>query len=116
MIQNFNGRIVKPKCMKALGNDIETKIINHITSKVINYNGEWFNIRTFYGNANRNWNGTPLQHIYNYYIETYKNEDRAYTRSAVVVGQIMLNIINESSQLYETRVKRSREYRQIDSK
>lgn len=54
---------------------------------------EKFSARTLFGGENKDWNDTPLQKIYDYYVKKGVND--AVNRAAVDVGWLLKSVLSE---------------------
>jgi len=61
---------------------------------------EKFSVRIFFGGDNKDWNGTPLQKIYDYYISIGLSYKKAFNKSAIDVGRLLKKLLIEDEQLY----------------
>lgn len=59
-----------------------------------------FNVRDLFGYANWNWNGTPLQAIYDNYCDAGYSSEDAYTQSGIAIGWILKNSIHEMPECF----------------
>lgn len=57
--------------------------------------GENFSVRLLFGGVNRDWNGTALQKIYDWYKNQGKNHDTAAKRAAIDVGRLLKSVLND---------------------
>ena len=68
-----------------------------------------------FGGDNGNWNGTPLQAIYNYYVSA--GEDNAKEKSAIDVGVLLKQVLSDDVYWeYELIKGYTNEYRRIGRK
>lgn len=75
-------------------------------------NGETFSVRRLFGGDNGNWNGTPLQAIYNYYVSV--GADNAKEKSAIDVGVLLKQVLSDDVYWeYELIKGYTNEYRRI---
>ena len=77
--------------------------------------GEWFAARDLLGGANFNWQGTPLQPLYVYYMER-SNHDDAYSvkQAGRAAGHLLKRVlIEDSKRTYETHKGYTRQYRWV---
>lgn len=78
-------------------------------------NGETFSVRRLFGGDNGNWNGTPLQAIYNYYVSV--GEDNAKEKSAIDVGVLLKQVLSDDVYWeYELKKGYTNEYRRVGRK
>lgn len=78
--------------------------------------GEWFSLRDLVGGENKDWGGTPLQPIYDYYISNGKTVEKAKKQAAVDAGWLLKTVlVGEGNRLFEQKQgPRSKLYRKID--
>lgn len=77
--------------------------------------GEWFAARDLLGGANYFWQGTPLNRLYEYYMEQ-SDEDSEYsiTQAGRSAGNLLKRVlIEDTKRTYETRSGYTREYRWV---
>lgn len=60
-----------------------------------------FSVRILFGGEKRNWEDTPLQRIYDHYIDNGRTPEKAARAAAIDVGRLMKKIIEESLDTYE---------------
>ncbi len=61
-----------------------------------------FSVRILFGGDNRDWNGTPLQKIYDYYIKEGKTQEQAGQRAAIDVGRLLKSFLENDGRKFET--------------
>ena len=70
-----------------------------------NNTDDWFTVSDLVGGFNEDWNGTPLQYIYNAY--KVKDPNTAYERAAIDVGWLYLEILEtDNIHKFESRHKK----------
>lgn len=62
---------------------------------------EPFSARILFGGNNRNWNGTPMQKIYDYYIKEGKSEEDAHQSAAIDAGRLLKALLERDSRDFE---------------
>ncbi|MEN6620307.1 MAG: hypothetical protein ABFD50_01995 [Smithella sp.] len=62
---------------------------------------ESFAVRDLVGGLNNNWNGTPLQVLYDRHINTGKNADEAFEAAAKDLGWIVKTLLSEDRRVFE---------------
>lgn len=62
---------------------------------------EPFSARILFGGNNRNWNGTPMQKIYDYYIKEGKSEEDAHQSAAIDAGRLLKALLDRDSRDFE---------------
>lgn len=78
----------------------------------IAHRGQWFSAQNIFGGKNRNWGGTPIQCLYEYYrnVRHYPNQ-KAQSCAGMTLGWLMARSIEQSSLTYDTRNAYTRQYR-----
>lgn len=59
-----------------------------------------FKVRDLFGFDNRDWNGTPIQEIYEFYLKSESHEDAA-EKAAQDVGKLLRKVLAEDKYEYE---------------
>ncbi|MCR5049813.1 MAG: hypothetical protein K6A36_01880 [Paludibacteraceae bacterium] len=74
--------------------------------------GDGFSVREWLGGAERNWNGTPMQELYNYYRRKNRGDVYAYREAGKAAGRILKAVIDsdEGHRFHITREFRSVRY------
>ena len=88
---------------KILNIDIEiakTYIKDVVDDFCNKYPQEKFSVRILFGGVNKDWNGTPLQKIYDYYILNGYSNKKAFKKSAIDVGRLLKTVLVEDKQKY----------------
>lgn len=80
---------------------IKTYILGTINGFCINDKASAFSVRILFGGDNRNWNHTPLQKIYNYYIQIGKSATDAAASSSIDVGRLLKEILEDDKRQFE---------------
>ena len=57
-----------------------------------------FSVRKLFGGDNGNWNGTPLQEIYEWHFSKLGDHPVASEKAAIDVGRLLKTILNEDKQ------------------
>lgn len=65
-----------------------------------NNSKEPFSVRILFGGANKDWHGTALQCIYEYYRDTVKDPKPA-NRAAIYVGYLLKSVLNDDRREFE---------------
>ena len=109
-------KITKPVNVTLGENANEGEILAFLQGAVYcwcNTNGtEKFAAKSFVGDKNWDWHGTPLQQIYDHYAET-KNEAEAYKQSGIAVGLLLEKVLIEDVRQFNRETiqgERSAEY------
>lgn len=76
--------------------------------------GQTFSVRELFGGANRDWNGTPLQPIYNYHNQPNVNAPADKARKDV--GKLLKSILENDQNAYYERMQggKTKLYRKIN--
>lgn len=59
-----------------------------------------FKVRDLFGYDNRDWNGTPIQEIYEFYLKSFPHEDAA-DKAGKDVGKLLRKVLAEDKYEYE---------------
>lgn len=54
---------------------------------------EPFSARILFGGDNRNWGGTPMQKLYDYYIKEGKTCEEAHQSAAIDAGRLLKSLL-----------------------
>lgn len=68
---------------------------------VKNRSGERFAARDLVGGENTDWSGTPLQNIYEQYLDSGRTEVEAFEAAAIDVGWILKRLLAEDSRVFD---------------
>lgn len=87
-------------------NDTERALIRAfmqgaVYSWVKNRPGESFAVRDLVGGLNNDWNGTPLQVLYDKHIDAGKNDEEAFEAAAKDLGWIVKSLLSEDRRIFE---------------
>ena len=109
------------KCKSCEVHGISDVDLKHIKSFLKDAEYEWcsahnteelFAARTLIGGDKSDWNGTPLQSLYNYYLNgNNDNHDYAVSQAGKAVGHILMKVLIEDNRTYETQKGYTRLYR-----
>jgi hypothetical protein len=72
-----------------------------VYSWVKNRPGEWFAVRDLVGGLNNDWNGTPLQVLFDRHVDTGKNDEQAFDAAAIDLGWIVKTLLSEDRRIFE---------------
>ena len=72
-----------------------------VYSWVKNCPGEPFAVRDLVGGPNSDWNGTPLQVLYDRHIDSRKTEDEAFEAAAKDLGWIVKSLLSDDHRTFE---------------
>ena len=78
---------------------------------VKNRQGDWFAVRDLMGGMNADWNGTPLQVLFEKHIDVGKDEDQAFTAAGIDLGWLVKTILDEDSRTFEVVTEEVNKYR-----
>ncbi len=86
--------------------DIEKDLIKAymqgaVYSWVKNRKDEWFAVRDLVGGENFDWNGTPLQVLYDKHIDAGKDEESAIKSAARDLGWLVKTVLHEDRRTFE---------------
>lgn len=74
---------------------------------------DWFGLRDFMGGANNDWNGTPMQGLYDRHAQTMSSAG-ASRRAAMDGGRLLKRVLDSDGREFESRKGyRTAEYRLI---
>lgn len=78
--------------------------------------GKAFALRDLVGGENGNWNGTPLQAIFDYHISAGKAEEKAMKQAAIDAGWLLKAVLAEEENRYfvQSQGGKTKLYRRID--
>ena len=68
---------------------------------VKNSSEEWFHVRDLVGGANTDWNGTPLQALYEKHIVAGSAAAEAYEAAAKEIGWIVKAVLSDDKRIFE---------------
>ncbi len=72
-----------------------------VYSWVKNRPDEYFAVRDLVGGLNNDWNGTPLQVLYDRHINNGRNEEEAFEAAAKDLGWIVKTLLSEDRRIFE---------------
>lgn len=76
-----------------------------------NRKDEWFTVRNLLGGENFDWNGTPLQVLFDKHKKKGKTDDDAVSEAAKDAGWIAKKVINDDRREFETKDEFVRSYK-----
>lgn len=90
--------------------DIRNYLLGAINCFVRQKNSDWFRAKDIIIN---DWNGTPLQVIYDFFESKGLSEEEARKQAGMCLGKILKKIISDDLRIFETRKFQDnpREYR-----
>ena len=77
---------------------------------------EWFNFKDlldFYLSQHENWNGTPLQVLYDNYIKKGKNHEQALDLAGKSVGKLLKETVHKREEKFDTEKGYLRRYKLV---
>lgn len=94
--------------------DAESYIKTAVAEFCKNNPGQTFSVRELFGGANRDWNDTPLQPIYNYHNQPNVNAPADKARKDV--GKLLKSILENDQNAYYERMQggKTKLYRKIN--
>ncbi len=60
-----------------------------------------FSARILFGGDNRNWGGTPMQKLYDYYIKEGKTYEEAHQSAAIDAGRLLKQVLERDKREFE---------------
>ncbi len=102
MIINSKKRIVKISA-KVSKNDLELMeiyILGAVHGFTAAAGSKNFKVRDLFGYDNRDWNGTPIQEIYEFYLKSLPYEEAA-EKAAQDVGKLLRKVLTDDKYEYE---------------
>lgn len=90
---------------EAAMNDAKKYIENRINAYFQTDSSD-FCVRKIFGGVNSDWHGTPLQTLFDFYLNKYKSEnknnccEKAKKQAAIDVGELMVVVLNEARENY----------------
>ena len=87
---------ISGKEIKAAIDHIENKVNDHC----VNNPNDPFSVRILFGGDNRDWGGTPLQCIYEYYLNIRKTK-RPANDAAKDVGRLLIMVLENDRRDFE---------------
>jgi hypothetical protein len=93
---------------------IEIYLLGCVYAWCNNHKSEWFSARDFLGRDNYNWNGTPLQPLYDKHFAKGKRDEACVKAAGKDSGWILKKVIAADTRKFETKIaQRIRQYRWI---
>lgn len=62
---------------------------------------EPFSVRILFGGANKNWSGTPMQKLYDYYKSIGKQHEEAYDSAKRDAGHLLAAVLDDDPRKFE---------------
>lgn len=87
-----------------------------ITKWLTDRNNEWFYINDlldFGIGQHKDWNGTPLQVLYDNYINSGKTEEQAHTQAGKDAGKLLKETVHNRIEQFDTKKLRHMYYKKI---
>jgi len=72
-----------------------------VYSWVKNRHDEYFAVRDLVGGLNTDWNGTPLQILYDRHIDAGKDEQEAFEAAAKDLGWIVKTLLSDDRRIFQ---------------
>ena len=97
-------------------NDIISYLDQIISGWINKSPNEWFNFKDlldFYLSQHENWNGTPLQVLYDNYIKKVKNHEQALDLAGKSVGKILKETVHKRQEKFDTEKGYLRRYKLV---
>lgn len=98
--------------------NIKSYIKGAVNTYCTNFPENSFSVQCLFGGDNRDWNDTPLQKVYDYYISIGKSHDEASKAAAQDVGRLLRETLSEDNRyeyydLNENQTERTNKYKRI---
>lgn len=87
-----------------------------ITRWLTQRSDEWFyikNLLDFGIGRHKNWNGTPLEVLYDNYINSGKTEKESITLSGQAAGKLLKETVHLRQENFDTKINHYRYYKKI---
>ena len=97
-------------------NDIISYLDQIISGWINKSPNEWFNFKDlldFYLSQHENWNGTPLQVLYDNYIKKGKNHEQALDLAGKAVGKLLKETVHKREEKFDTEKGYLRRYKLV---
>lgn len=117
MLINSNKRIynISARLIPADIEIIKLYILSSVNAvcnvKQSNQTNARFSVSSLFGGNNRNWAGTPLQKLYDYYKSIGKSHDAAYKQAAQDMGKLLARVLADDKRAFIVEQGRSKSYR-----
>ncbi len=101
MIINSNKKIVKISAQVS-ENDLELMkmyILGAVHGFTVVAEQKSFKVRDLFGYDNRDWNGTPIQEIYEFYLKSLPHKEAA-EKAAQDVGKLLRKVLTDDKYEY----------------
>lgn len=80
---------------------IKVYMLGAINSFCNNNRDSSFSIRILFGGINRNWQGTPIQKLYDYYVLNGKSYEQAAESASIDAGRLLKLVLEEDLRSFE---------------
>lgn len=91
--------------------------LDQIITKWINKNTtKWFSIKDlldFHIGQHENWNATPLQVLYDYFINKRKSHEKAFDLAGNAAGKILKETVHKRQEKFDTKKENLRKYKLV---
>ena len=112
-----DNRIINVKIVNNTDKQAIILYLDQIITNWINQNSnEWFCINDlldFGIGQHKDWNGTPLQVLYDNYINSGKTEEQAHTQAGKDAGKLLKETVHNRIDQFDTKKLRHRYYKKI---
>lgn len=92
--------------VKGISQSEKQRIMDYLQGAVYcwckNHQKEWFSARDFLSAQNYNWQGTPMQVLYQKHIEKGKDSDDSVKGAGKDAGWILKKVIDQDKRSFET--------------
>lgn len=119
MLKTKNKAVIKRPSAKISTEDTELAkkyLQGAVHSYCKNNPGQAFSVRDLAGGENKDWNGTPLQLLYNYHKAAGKTKEKAKRQAAIDAGWLLKAVLaeEESRCFVQSKGGRTKMYRKIE--
>ena len=110
MIENLPKDLIIDFYLQVDIKDTKNYLLGAINCFIRQKKSDWFKAKDI---ILGNWNGTPLQQIYDFFISNGLSEEESWKKAGMCLGQILKKVIFDNSRTFETRKFQDnpREYR-----
>ncbi len=110
MIENLQKNLINDFFLSVDTKGIQNYLLGAINCFIRNNNDTWFKAKDI---ILSNWNGTPLQIIYDFFESNGLSEEDSKKQAGMCLGQILKKVIFDDPRTFETKKDQvnPREYR-----